>query len=120
MTISHRECARYLQSEETNPTLQGVPVEHKASLKFLFAKVAFTQRHRECNLTHSRNFRGLPRRRNHECSARLTLFLERAPPPLIRTRTSLTFNNTIRLSPLFRSLNFLPFLSGMRLLVVLV
>ena len=51
MTIAHRECARYLEQEETNPVLQGVPVEHKASLKFLFSKVAFTRRHREYHLS---------------------------------------------------------------------
>ena len=34
--------------EETNSDLTQVPAEHAASLKFLFAKKAFTQRHPAC------------------------------------------------------------------------
>tara|TARA_B110000902_G_scaffold77156_1_gene91757 strand:+ start:312 stop:542 length:231 start_codon:yes stop_codon:yes gene_type:complete len=42
------ECKRYLEKEETNVLLTSVPTEHAASLKFLFSKVAFTQRHPAC------------------------------------------------------------------------
>ena len=46
--ITMHECKRYLEKEETNVLLTSVPTEHAASLKFLFSKVAFTQRHPAC------------------------------------------------------------------------
>merc|ERR1711935_814372 len=48
MQITMHECKRYLEKEETNVLLTSVPTEHAASLKFLFSKVAFTQRHPAC------------------------------------------------------------------------
>lgn len=47
-TITYDACVRYLTKEETNSDLTQVPAAHAASLKFLFAKKEFTQRHPAC------------------------------------------------------------------------